>query len=161
MNAVRASLLVVVVAAVVSGAACTRPVCGGRGMGVDPRPLQGVLADVGLPPGATQCDVVVRPSPDAWAADHRNVELGKTAFEGVALWQQQLASKGWRETTSLQRLADNGVIEAAAQAGHPLSSCSVRHEFSKDGVAGHIFVGAAFCQNGWDEAGWTEVSYIK
>lgn len=115
-HAVASLVLVVNVCCAASG--CTsREVCGGHGMDIETRPLEGVLKDVGLPAGAVQCDAVDRPAPAAWAADHRHVELGKNAFEGVAAWQAHLERQGWKETTPLQTLADNGVIEAAARAG--------------------------------------------
>ena len=54
-------------------------------------------------------------------------------------------------------LAENGVAEAAARAGHPISSCTARHLFKKEGVVGELAIGVAYCVT--NKPGWTQVAY--
>ncbi|MFO0759230.1 MAG: hypothetical protein U0359_22250 [Byssovorax sp.] len=136
-----------------------REVCGGRGMVVDTRPLSGVLAEVGMPPGATIC----KGSTDdgKYADTHRLVEIGKNGNEGADAWRKHMESKGWKDTTPLGVIAQNTEVEAAAIGGKPKASCMVKHEFSKEGGPGKIQVEVSFCADVWKEVGWTNVSFLK
>jgi hypothetical protein len=148
-------LRVVVIALLVVLAIVLRPkpvVC--TGLGVETRPLTGVLADIGIPAGGLQCGA----ERDAeWVANHRSVELGDGADEAFAAWKAHLASRGWQETTTPMELADNGVAEAAARAGHPISACTATHRFKKEGIAGEVSIGVSYCVP--DKPGWTQVAY--
>lgn len=134
-------------------AGCSKPeVC--TGLGIETRPLVGVLADVGVPAGGLQCDG----ARDAeWIVNHRTVQVGENADAGFAAWKTHLESRGWHETTTPMELAENGIAEAAARAGHPISSCTARHLFQKEGVVGTVAIGVGYCVT--NKPGWTQVAY--
>lgn len=147
----------VALVAVALCSACSKPeVCNGQA--IETRPLTGVLADIGVPPGGIQCLGVTQDA--AWIADHRTVEVGAGADAGFEAWKTHLASRGWRETTTVMELAENGIAEAAGRAGNPISSCTTYHRFKKDGVAGVVTISVGYCVD-VDGPGWTQFSYLK
>ncbi|PRQ06202.1 hypothetical protein ENSA7_41200 [Enhygromyxa salina] len=128
---------------------CRKAPCGGKGMVVDERPLEGILAEVIGPEGGVMC----RPGEDdgKYMATNRRYELArKNPDQTMAAWDAHLQARGWEVVTPLDVLAAN--VESAVRDEE---ECGIVDQYyAKPGEPARVHVTVSFCV----DTGWSSVT---
>ncbi|KIG12679.1 hypothetical protein DB30_01167 [Enhygromyxa salina] len=128
---------------------CSKQPCGGKGMVIDERPLDGTLGQVIGPAGGVMC----RPAQDdgQYQATHRRYELtDMTPDQADAAWAKHMQSNGWQDVTPLPLLAAN-----ADNAVRDEEECGIVEQwYAKPGEPTRVQVTVSYCV----DKGWSSVT---